>query len=192
MLYAVSTSEQGATPKALPIVSPAPTTVNWMNYDMNGNRNSLWLLITGNYVTPDTFICPDAGTIPARVSDGFFGKNTCSYSYISMVNPTSNTRPPIGMTDRNAVAGLVILGDLNPRFQLNTAPPFLLNSYNNSLMHSGGEGQNIGCVDGSATWNSTGIVTTGTNVNDLIYAPVAGGDITRGTAGAIDDVFLLP
>jgi prepilin-type N-terminal cleavage/methylation domain-containing protein len=196
MTYALSTSEQGNTPKALPVISPPPTANNWWDFK-NGNRGCLWLLVKYQYVVAESFLCPSARFHAAKPSDDQLGESTCAYSYISMVDPTGN-RPPISTIDRNSIAGLVILADLNTRFKPGSIQ-FADGSTNgyfgtnhNSQIHNKGEGQNIGRIDNSVGWNTTGMVATGVHSNDYIYESNSFPGDTDGAARAADDVFLLP
>lgn len=209
LTYAISTSNQGDTPKALPVAGGKLlggieiTKDNWYNFK-DGNRRCLWLLVAGEYATAEHFVCPSSNFRTAQISEGFFGldpvshRDSCSYSYISMVNPTGTNRPPISMIAGNSIAGLVIMADLNTRFDPgdNSVVAGSNNGYfgnnHNSRIHNKGEGQNIGRIDGSATWNDTGIVTTGAIDDDKIYEPTGTGSDAEGRAGGADDVFLLP
>lgn len=213
--YATDSRDQGGdTARCLPVVSPAPTASNW--YDSSkGNRACLWLLVSGGYVSTDIFICPAATTYkPAAKSDTKLAWNNCSYSFISMVDPTGTNRPAISLASPSFLGNLVLAADLNPRFKPDAANAEVTNTFadsnnngwgtsnpnKNSLIHGRGEGQNIARADTSVSWSTTSTVTTGNtttgvNATDCIYESTTAANDTDGTARGINgpnDVFLLP
>ena len=90
---------------------------------------------------------------------------------------------------------MVIVGDLNPRSEgagtFNSALDGQ-NSASHGALRSGNEGQNVGRLDGSATWTTKPTVVTGSINNDLIYQSTSPTGDATGRAGGAEDVFLIP
>lgn len=172
---------RGGTPWGLP--STAPT-------DVVGNRQCIWLLVKYGYTLPDTLICSAMRrqTPALRAED-------CSYSFISMVDRGIAGAPPV-LTMDNAPISMVIVGDLNPRWDEAAGGFDSAMDGHNSASHGalprGNEGQNIGRLDGSATWTTKRVVVTGSYNEDLIYQSTSPTGDTTGRAGGLEDVFLIP
>ncbi len=195
---------RGGTPLALPSTDP-------MN--AAGNRQCLWLLVKYDYTTPETLICSAMREqTPATSTDEPLARENCSYSFISMVGRGSVGGPPV-LTMENAPMDMVIVGDLNPRWVEATGEFDSDLDGHNSASHgaldSGNEGQNIGRLDGSATWTTkpTDPPLTRPNPADpdyallyqlyqssLFYQSTSPTGDTTGQAAAddIEDVFLIP
>lgn len=185
---------RGTTVQALPVAAGVDST-NWWK-SIEGNWACMWLLAKYDYTSPKVFNCPAMRDhTPARkdADPQGFRRNNCSYSFISMVGRGDAGAPPL-LTMDDAPRGMVIVGDLNPRFIYDVAeitPPALstLIYGNNSASHGRlrgvNEGQNVGRLDGSATWITKPEVVTGSNSNDLIYESTPAGDDA-------EDVFLIP
>ena len=180
---------RGGTPRALPSTDPA---------DAVGNRQCMWLLVKYDYTTPDTLICSAMrGQTPAMSTDPdhILKREECSYSFISMVGRGSAGAPPV-LTMDNAPRGMVIVGDLNPRSEGTGTFNAALNGYNSAshgaLASGNNEGQNIGRLDGSATWTTKPTVVTGSNDDDWIYQSTSPTGDATGRAGGEEDVFLIP
>lgn len=184
--YADSPREhRGSTPKFLPAITVSAAI---------DNRNCMWRpLVIGGYVTAAVFVCPSVdGAVPANLSnDSSFSDTTCSYSYQSMKGFAVGTRP---YSLLKAPTGMVIVADKSPRTggtgPYNYAQP---NSQNHGQEYNLYVGQNLGAIDGSAVWNSTAIVATGSNTSDYIFqGGGTGSDDPNGIAGSTEDVFLIP
>ena len=178
---------RGGIARALPSTGPT---------NAAENRQCLWLLAKYGYTGPDTFVCSAVrGQTPAQNTDAALTREHCGYSFISMVGRGSAGAPPVLTTD-NAPRGLVIVGDLNPRWVEQTGSFDSALDGQNSASHgatkSGNEGQNIGRLDGSAAWTTRPTFVTSSNVEDWIYRSTSPtGDVT-GQAGGIEDAFLIP
>ena len=180
---------RGTTVQALP--SSGPT-------DAVGNRQCMWLLVQYDYASPKVFNCPAMRDhTPARkdADPPGFGRDNCSYSFISMVDRGSAGAAPV-LTMDNAPNAMVIVGDLNPRW-VEAAGAFDTalngkNSASHGRLRGVNEGQNIGRLDGSATWTTSPAVVTGSNNDDWIYQPTSGAGGTSGQAEGAEDVFLIP
>ena len=187
-MYADAQREhRGGTPRALP--STAPT-------DAVSNRQCLWLLVKYDYTGPDALICAAMRRQkPALSTADGVGREQCSYSFISMVGRGSVGAPPV-LTMDNAPRGMVIVGDLNPRWveESGTFDSALngQNSASHGALAKGNEGQNIGRIDGSATWTTKPTVVTGSHQGDLMYQSTSTMGDTTGRAGGSEDVFLIP
>ncbi|MCE5326544.1 MAG: prepilin-type N-terminal cleavage/methylation domain-containing protein [Planctomycetaceae bacterium] len=171
-----------AVPYALPI-SSALTTSNWGSLTQ-GNVAGLWVLIDKGFAPRGVFLCPEAGSSrgkeePAAAATEFTAASV-SYSYLSQV-----AFPTTVSTDKST---LVIIADANPRCTPGTTGVTANNSAC-SANHDG-EGQWVGCYDGSAKWLE-GTVKDPTNDDD-IYAANDQGNEDQGKRGDRDDVFLIP
>lgn len=186
---------RGGMARALPSTDP-PNAV--------GNRQCLWLLVKYDYTVPDALICsamrkhsPALSTDP----DVILAREHCSYSFISMVGRGSAGAPPV-LTMDNAPSGMVIVGDLNPRWVEESGSFDSALNGKNSASHgalaSGNEGQNIGKLDGSATWTTKPTDPPKLTLPDmadplyLFYQSTSPTGDTTGRAGGPEDVFLIP
>ena len=173
---------RGTTVQALPSTEPTNAV---------GNRQCIWLLVKYDYTSPKAFNCPAMRDhTPARkdADPPGFQRDNCSYSFISMVGRGDAGAPPL-LTMDDAPKAMVIVGDLNPRWVEGTGTfdPALngKNSASHGRLRGVNEGQNVGRLDGSATWITKPEVVTGSNSNDLIYESTPAGDDA-------EDVFLIP
>jgi len=184
---------RGGTPRALPSTGPTNTV---------DNRQCMWLLVRYDYTLPDTLICSAMRRqTPALSTDPVLKREHCSYSFISMVDRGSAGAPPV-LTMDNAPRGMVIVGDLNPRWVEQTGSfDTALNGHNSAshgALASGNEGQNIGKLDGSATWTTRPTeppkLTSPDKDNPLylFYQSTSPTGDTTGRAGGPEDVFLIP
>ncbi len=179
---------RGTSAYALP--SNGPSSGNWGDMS-SGNPGALWLLVTTNIApNKDLFLCPHArvgGILKAPAKDATgFTENTYSYSYLSQVpfefdGKTYNSTS-IG---EQASISLPILADRNPRCTPGTRDIDTSQDGKNSTNHER-EGQNVGRLDQSVTWNTSPEVD-----GDDVYRPASGaGD--DGERKNPDDGFLIP
>ena len=186
---------RGGAPRGLPSTGPTDT-------DVVGNRQCIWLLVKYDYTLPDTLICSAMREQTAAMSTATdLKRKNCSYSFISMVGRGIAGAPPV-LTMDNAPISMVIVGDLNPRWD-EAAGRFNSdldgkNSASHGALPSGNEGQNIGRLDGSATWTTTPTdppkLTSPDKDNPLylFYQSTSPTGDTTGRAGGLEDVFLIP
>ena len=177
---------RGGMARALPSTGPEDTVAN---------RQCLWLLVKYDYTSPDALVCAAMRKQkPAPNNADELAREHCGYSFISMVDRGDTGAPPV-LTLDNAPRGMVIVGDLNPRSEGTGTFNTDLNGKNSAshgVLASGNEGQNIGRLDGSASWTTSPIVITGSNNADLIYQSTSATGDTTGRAGGPEDVFLIP
>ena len=131
-----------------------------------------------DYTTPDTLVCSAMRRqTPALGAELALAREHCSYSFISMVGRGSAGAPPV-LTMDNAPRGMVIVGDLNPRWVEGTGFAAALNGYNSAshgALATGNEGQN-----------------TGSRKDDWLYQSDSLTGDNTGRAGGLEDVFLIP
>ena len=179
--------------RALPVAPGIDA--NWSD-PSNGNAKCMWILVERRYVQPELFLCPAMAELTAgNRSDGKFYRNTCGYSYLSMVGRGSKDILPV-LTLANAPPGLIIVGDRNPRFNDLGARDSSVDNESNSKSHGkrGKKwvGQNVGRIDGSAAWLTQAKVNTGSRQDDWIYRSEDASGDTSGQAEDSEDVFLIP
>lgn len=223
-------SLHGRVTSALPSMSPVAGT--WYSPQSGAtigpsNRNCCWLLVRSRAASPALFICPSLdGFKAADPNDNGFNAGTTKtfgYGFISMVGRTFSAQGKSVFGDqwtKNIYTGLVLVGDLNPRFY----NPDDLNSLNSGTLLSPAnpnspahlspsdvpDGQNVGTWDGSSRWIAANpdtliapTVATNTRALDKIYngdlppdtvdpnEPVRTGGDSSGQAWDINDIFLL-
>jgi prepilin-type N-terminal cleavage/methylation domain-containing protein len=155
---------------------------NWSK--ASGNPSCLWPLVTNNYCSPQTFLCPSVDGLQPASSGGTGFGNNFGYSYQSMLAAGGGIRT---YNTQNTPMNMVIFGDQNPR-NISSA-----GAHDNSASHGAvrgkNEGQNFGSLDGHVIW--TNISRVGTS--DWIYEGngVGAGD-SSGIAGDKYDVYLIP
>jgi len=181
-LYALEARfHRGGPKRAFPTVNPTPS--GWASGN-NANRECLYRLVTTKFLSPGSLVCPSVNK--ARY-DHFASGEASAYAFISMVG-----RP---RTLNTCNAGMVIVGDRNPRFEPDSKNVISGESHQNSMAHlypgRSREGQNIGRIDESAAWIEQPKVNTGTYKDDYIYESSNPGSDGQGTTTFNADVFLL-
>lgn len=110
---------------------------------VNSNAASLWLLVAGDYVAPQTLVCPSTADLvdeirnPEEVRD-FLSRQHCSYSY----------QCRLGGRRIRETWRLAVVADRSPFFDpYNEADDPEARSFNHW-----GEGQNVAFGDGHVEW----------------------------------------
>ncbi len=173
----------GHTENMLPTGDPGS---NWGDAE-DGNLYGLWLLLERDICSPTVFACPEALRTgryeePDRDHDGFrspAGNPTCTYSYLSMVDDDLREKSNL----QDLPTGMVILGDANPRGKIGDNS--LSDDDNENSENHGGDGQNVGKLDGTVKWYNTPSIA-----DDDIYASGNGGSSAKREDN--DDILLIP
>jgi len=110
---------------------------------VNSNSASLWLLVAGEYLPPETLICPCTADAPDLIRNpkdvrDFLSRRQCSYSFQCRLG---NRRIPDTWK-------LAVAADRSPFFDpCNSTEDPEANSFNHF-----GQGQNVAFVDGRVQW----------------------------------------